>query len=79
MSFSGVREIKKILFKVDNIQLTLTEARSELEYCIDTTGTLCDGRPDEVEGSKEHAEGLAIDHLLEIRDELNEILAKYGE
>jgi hypothetical protein len=79
MSFSGIRAMKKLLYEVDIIQSILTEARSELEYCIDNTGSLCDGRPDEVEGSKEHAEGLAIDHLLEIREKLNEILEKYGE
>jgi hypothetical protein len=61
MAFSGVRHTKKILKEVDKAIVQLQAGRKLLEYCNDTTGNMCDGRPDEVDGSKEEAESEALD------------------
>jgi len=78
MAFSGVRVTKKHLKSLQKIQDLIDEARSNLLYCNDTTGAYCDGRPDEVDASKEETEGEFIGNITDMRDIVNEILKSYG-
>lgn len=78
MSFSGVRVTKKHLKSIHKLQDLLDEPRSNLLYCNDTTGSYCGGRPDEVEASKEAAEGEFIGNITDMRDIVNDILKSYG-
>jgi hypothetical protein len=73
MAFSGVRHTKKMLKEVEFALSELQKAKEYLEYCNDTSGMRCDGRPDEIDASKEHAESEAYGHM----DEAMESLYRY--
>lgn len=78
MAFSGVRVTKKHLKTLHEIQGLLDEAGRNLSYCNDTTGSMCDGRRDEVDASKEEAEGEFVGNLVDMKLLINDILKSYG-
>lgn len=78
MAFSGVRHTKKILKEVDKAIEDLKKAKDFLEYCNDTTGNRCSGRPDEVDGSKEEAESEAFTNIDEAMERLYSLLLDNG-
>jgi hypothetical protein len=78
MAFSGVRHTKKILKEVNLAIADLQKAKEHLEYCNDTKGLYCDGRPDEVDASKEETEGEALSCMSEAEARLSTILTENG-
>ncbi len=78
MAFSGVRVTKKHLKRLQEIQELIDAAGRNLSYCNDTTGAQCDGRRDDVDASKEEAEGEFIGNLSDMKSIINDILQSYG-